>query len=72
LDGWDGIWGVYSAQSTHEGGVHVLLGDGAVRFVNENIDSGNKQAAEVFGGRSPYGVWGALGTRNGGEVISEF
>jgi hypothetical protein len=31
-----GTWG--AAGSTHTGGAHVLLGDGAVRFVSENLD----------------------------------
>lgn len=76
---WDGDWGVYSAGSRHTGGCHVLLGDGAVRFISENLDSGNKNSPDVYepgtaavGGRSPYGVWGALGTRNGNETITEF
>jgi prepilin-type N-terminal cleavage/methylation domain-containing protein len=60
-----------SAGSFHVGGAHVLLGDGAVKFVSENIDSGNS-GATIPGfatpGASPYGVWGALGTRQGGEV----
>lgn len=72
-DGWDGRWGIYSSQSRHTGGVQVLLGDGSVRFISENIDAGNKSFnTEVTGGRSPYGVWGALGSKAGSEVIGEF
>jgi len=48
--------GVY-ARSMHEGGVHVLMGDGATRFVSENI-------ALV--------TWQGLATRSNGEVIGEF
>ncbi|MCR9199561.1 MAG: DUF1559 domain-containing protein [Planctomycetaceae bacterium] len=71
---WDGTWGVYSTQSRHTGGVQVLLGDGSVRFISENIDSGDSFAVDpgTSGGRSPYGVWGALGTKSGTEVIGEF
>jgi hypothetical protein len=49
------------------------MADGAVRFISENIDTGNLAAPDVRGnGPSPYGVWGALGTRQGGEAKSEF
>jgi len=61
--------------SAHTGGVHCLMADGAVRFVSENIDTGNlalPTPAQASGGASPYGVWGALGTKSGGEVIGEF
>ncbi len=27
------------ASSVHEGGIHVLMGDGAVRFLSENMDN---------------------------------
>ena len=46
-----------SARSRHSGGVNVLLGDGSVRFVPNSISST---------------TWRALGTMNGGEVISNF
>lgn len=74
VNDWDGVWGVYSAQSRHTGGVQVLMGDGSVRFISENIDSGDATAPDPGngGGRSPYGVWGALGTKAGTEVIGEF
>ncbi len=61
-----------SASSYHTGGVHALMADGAVRFISENIDTGNLGAANTVGGRSPYGVWGGLGTRTGGEALGEF
>jgi prepilin-type N-terminal cleavage/methylation domain-containing protein len=68
----DSVHGVLSARSRHVGGVQCLMGDGAVRFISENIDTGNLAAAEVTSGRSPYGVWGGLGSRDGGETIGEF
>ncbi|WP_437222372.1 DUF1559 domain-containing protein [Planctomicrobium sp. SH661] len=58
--------------SLHTGGVQVLMGDGAVRFVSENVSTGDLTAAPVTSGRSPYGVWGALGSVDGSEVPSEF
>lgn len=48
----DGDIGI-TPSSEHSGGVHCLMGDGAVRFVNQSID---------------LGVWWAAGSRNGGEV----
>jgi prepilin-type N-terminal cleavage/methylation domain-containing protein len=64
-----------AASSRHVGGTHCLMMDGAVKFVSENIDSGNQAAlwpADTAGGPSPYGVWGALGTKAGGETIGDF
>ena len=52
---WDGV--AMTATSRHRGGVNVLLGDGATRFVNEQLDEQ---------------VWRALGTIRGGETVSEF
>ena len=43
------------ANSRHPGGVNLLLSDGSVRFVKSTIS---------------IATWRALGTRNGGEVIS--
>ena len=64
--------GVFSAGSRHVGGVHALMADGAVRFISENINSGSSAAAVVTSGASPFGVWGALGTKSGGEVVGDF
>lgn len=68
----DGAVSVLSASSHHTGGAQVLMCDGAVRFISENIDTGNLGADQTRGGASPYGIWGALGTRAGGEVVGEF
>ncbi|MDB5334730.1 MAG: hypothetical protein JWN70_349 [Planctomycetaceae bacterium] len=48
---------VMYVRSMHVGGAHVLLGDGGVRFISDNISSVTFQA---------------LGTRGLGEVIGEF
>lgn len=66
--------------SRHPGGVHILMGDGAIKFITESIDSGDQNAGTVIvggtgghipGAASPYGLWGALGTRANREVIGE-
>lgn len=73
----DDAWGVFPASSRHQGGAHVCLADGAVRFVGDMIDAGDRHEPSVFidspnppGSPSPYGVWGALGTRSSGEISS--
>ncbi len=69
-DNWGDNWGVFSATSLHSNGVNVLMGDGSVRFVNESINAGSPASAEVTTGASPYGVWGAMGTKSGGETVT--
>jgi prepilin-type processing-associated H-X9-DG protein len=44
-----------TASSYHPGGVNMLMGDGSVRFVGDNVDRK---------------IWWALGSRDGGERIS--
>jgi prepilin-type N-terminal cleavage/methylation domain-containing protein/prepilin-type processing-associated H-X9-DG protein len=69
-DHWGDAWGVFSSSSFHPGGVNVLMGDASVRFISETINTGTLTAAEVTTGQSPYGVWGALGTKDGGESVT--
>ncbi|MDR3111071.1 MAG: DUF1559 domain-containing protein [Planctomycetaceae bacterium] len=70
----DGGWALVAASSNHSGGVNVLRGDASVTFVSETIGTklnGNDTAAvptQTPSGRSPYGIWGELGTPNGGEA----
>lgn len=52
-----GISNMMAAGSDHTGGVQVLMADGAVRFVSENIDRN---------------TWWGIGTRRGSETIGEF
>ena len=58
--------------SYHPGIVQAVMGDGSVTSISESIESKTQGMGEanVIAGRSPYGVWGALGTRNGGELIN--
>ena len=70
-----------SASSMHPGGLNVLMGDGSVRFIKDTIQtwpfnpiSGNPTGASQNGQGAwvnlpPSGVWQALSTRSGGEVI---
>jgi type II secretory pathway pseudopilin PulG len=64
-------FGVYSAGSRHPGGCTVLMTDSAVRFVTDTIDWGSPSSAiptQRGTGSSPFRVWGALGTKAGGEA----
>ena len=75
-----GSMSMISVSSRHPGGSHVAMADGSVRFVNESINTttigtaglGVDATVTNLGGKSPYGIWGALGTMNGSEVIGEF
>lgn len=62
-------WGIYSSSSFHPGGANALVLDGSVHFIPETINTGNLAAPQVSSGASPYGVWGALGSMNGGEAV---
>ncbi len=54
---WSGTqaWTIIAASSNHAGGVNVLFLDGTVRFVKDTV---------------AYNTWLALGTVNGGEIVS--
>jgi hypothetical protein len=63
---------IISPSSNHTGGVNCANVDGSVRFVNETINcltSGVLATAvrPKKTGISDFGVWGALGTKSGGE-----
>ncbi|MCA9137676.1 MAG: DUF1559 domain-containing protein [Planctomycetales bacterium] len=72
--------GIAPPSSRHQGGVHVLMGDGAVIFLADTIEAGDIHHTNVWSGgtgesvpgaKSPYGLWGAMGTRASREVIQE-
>lgn len=49
--------GARGLSSAHTGGAQVLLGDGSVRFVSDNID---------------ITTWRGVGTMNNGEILGEY
>ncbi len=68
-NGWS-EWGsehILPPDSRHPGGVNAMMLDGSCRFISETIDAGNPAAASVTQGPSPFGVWGAMGSKDGGE-----
>jgi len=77
VNGTIGADGIYSAGGPHPGGINVARLDGSVAFIDAEIDCGDssspapteEMAASV---PSPYGVWGALGTIDSGEIVTEY
>jgi len=70
-------WGYcyMSASSYHAGGVNGLKADGSVAFYSETIDCGTNLNSTAYTsadptGKSPFGVWGALGSIDGGETTT--
>ena len=58
----------------------MLMADGAIVFITDSIEAGdvhegnvwlNGTGASTVGMPSPYGLWGALGTRASYEVVQE-
>ncbi|MBR4752793.1 MAG: DUF1559 domain-containing protein [Thermoguttaceae bacterium] len=68
-------YGYLSASSYHAGGVNGVYADGSVHFISDTIDCGTNLGKTDWlyadpNGKSPFGVWGALGSINGGESTS--
>jgi prepilin-type N-terminal cleavage/methylation domain-containing protein len=66
-------YSITTANSFHTGGVNAAALDGHISFISETIDCGdlthaaNQEYVRDVGGESPYGVWGAFGSKDGGE-----
>ncbi|MEM9826923.1 MAG: DUF1559 domain-containing protein [Planctomycetota bacterium] len=81
--GGDFDTGIIPPSSQHPGGCHVLMGDGAIKFITDSIEAGDSthpvvrlngdmnasNVGTLPGSKSPYGLWGALGTRASKEVF---
>ena len=69
-------FGVFPPNSNHVGGVNCGFLDGSVHFITDKInylsDGTDLLSVDLKNesGPSPYGVWGALGTPSGGEVVA--
>lgn len=72
--------GIATVSSQHQGGAHILMSDGAIIFITDSVDAGNPHVGNVWqhgtgpsspGYGSPYGLWGALGTRAARDVVDE-
>jgi hypothetical protein len=60
--------GVFSASSNHQGGTHILMGDGAVVFITDSIDVGDPTRPTVYAdkgappvNRPVVGIWRTQG-----------
>ena len=81
IERWHGNFGLWTAGSYHQGGCHILMADGAVIFITDSIEAGDQNVIpygrpgnlshEQSGKGSPYGLWGALGTKAMQETIEE-
>ncbi len=78
----DGNHGFWSVSSRHQGGAHILMGDGAVIFMTDSVEAGDQTQptvcrngpspwVNIAGVQSPYGLWGAMGSRAHKETIEE-
>ncbi len=67
---------ISTASSYHSGGVNCARADGSVSFVPETVNSVlsgrtfDENLKPIQSGKSPYGIWGALGSINGNETVS--
>ena len=77
-----GDFGYGAVASRHQGGAHILMADGAVIFITDSIEAGDQNQVPYHNGdptygeagagrESPYGLWGAMGTKAMRETIEE-
>ncbi|MEM1069986.1 MAG: DUF1559 domain-containing protein [Planctomycetota bacterium] len=71
----DDTWGILPPSSRHQGGAQIALADGSIRFISDTVEAGDPSQPTVYegsenspGSQSPYGVWGAMGTRASSEI----
>ena len=75
IGGSEGVDGIYSAGGPHPGVTVVALCDGSTYCISNDVDAGDashptlKDEEMTPGKESPYGLWGAAGTINDGEII---
>lgn len=77
VGGTQAVDGIYSAGSYHQGGAHALMGDGAVVFISNSVDCGDRNQAPRRPGQivddavaSPFGVWGSMGTAASNDRVA--
>ena len=65
--------------SYHSNGIQVLMMDGSVRFISDNINSGNPAAWDALSDfsdagarRATYGVWQSICDMSEGNVVGDF
>ena len=65
--------------SYHSNGIQVLMMDGSVRFISDNINSGNPAAwdalpdfSDAGARRATYGVWQSICDMSEGNVVGDF